>query len=94
MTTIKLDTYGPIISDIEVGDEIYNKIISNNPETNQITIDMAGIISMTTYCSKQIFGRLFEKIGMRTFNRNIYFKNTTDDVDFLIQMGINSVNDH
>lgn len=86
--TIDLHQYSPIISDKNVGEEIFNKIWSLDPKNNQVEIDMNGIMSMTTYCAKQIFGRLYKELAPSLFESNIILKNATEDVILIIKMGI------
>lgn len=86
--TIDLHQYSPIISDKKVGEEIFNKIWNLDPKTNQVEIDMNGIMSMTTYCAKQIFGRLYKDLGPSLFESNVILKNATGDVILIIKMGI------
>ena len=88
MKTIDLSKYAPIISDKAVGEEIRNEIMQADPRTKVVEINMAGIISMTTYCAKQIFGNLYNQLGPANFERNIKFKATTEDVLLIVKMGI------
>ena len=47
MKTVDLSKYAPIISDKKVGEEIRNEIMQAHPQTEELEINMDGIISMT-----------------------------------------------
>ena len=88
MKSISLQKYSPIISDKEKGNIIINDIFELNPQDEQLEIDMTGILSMTTFCAKQIFGQLYKKFGSSLFEKNIILKNVSSDVLLIIKMGI------
>lgn len=88
MKTVDLSKYAPIISDKKVGEEIRNEIMQAHPQTEELEINMDGIISMTTYCAKQIFGHLYNLLGPAQFEQSIKFKAITEDVLLIIKMGI------
>ena len=88
MTTVNLQSYAPIINDPSKGEEILNKIKSCDPSKNVVTVDFIGIVSMTTFCAKQIFGTLFKELGSETFLKNIIIKNASDDVYLVIKLGL------
>ena len=87
---VELKKYGPIISDKEIGSEIHH-IISKSLEKGEILeVDFTNIISMATYCAKQVFGRLYIELGAVKFFENIKFQNVNDDLKIIIKMGIQS----
>lgn len=88
MKSISLQQYSPIISDKEKGNVIYNDIFELDPQNEQVEIDMTGIMSMTIFCAKQIFGQLYKKLGSCLFEKNIILKNVSSDVLLIIKMGI------
>lgn len=88
MKSISLQQYSPIISDKEKGNVIYNDIFELDPQNERVEIDMTGIMSMTTFCAKQIFGQLYKKLGSCLFEKNIILKNVSSDVLLIIKMGI------
>lgn len=88
MKRISLQQYSPIISDKEKGNVIYNDIFELDPQNEQVEIDMTGIMSMTTFCAKQIFGQLYKMLGSCLFEKNIILKNVSSDVLLIIKMGI------
>lgn len=88
MKIIELKKYGPIISDKIVGDEIYQLINENLKNHQNISIDLTGIISMATFCAKQIFGRLYLSLTSEVFFERIELTNVSDDVKLIIKIGI------
>lgn len=95
MKQISLQQYCPIISDKKKGEIIYKNIYGLNPMEEKVEIDMTGIISMTTFCAKQIFGQLYKMLGSSLFEKNIILKNVSQDVLLIIKMGIrNAVMQH
>lgn len=88
MKTVDLSIYAPIISDKNVGERIYQTIMEKEPESNDLQICLRGVISMTTFCAKQIFGRLYNKLGAQRFGQSIKFYDASDDLMLIIKMGI------
>ena len=87
---IDLTKYGPIISDKELGEEIYN-LLNNSLKSNSIIeVNFDNVISMATFCAKQIFGKLYVDLGAELFFNNIKFLNVNDDLKIIIKMGIQS----
>lgn len=91
MKSISLRPYAPIISNRARGKEILDKIMALDPLNNEVTVDMTDIISMTTYCAKQIFGTLYKELGGKVFQKNIILKNVSEDVYLVIRLGIDNV---
>ena len=90
MNTIDLSSYGPIISDETKGKEIFEaicKLLSNN---NSIIVDMHDIKSMATFCARQIFGKLYLKLGASDFYNRVAIKNASADLKTIIRLGIES----
>jgi len=88
MKTIEFNKYGPIISDKIVGEEIYRLINELLKTESKISIDMSGIVSMATFCAKQIFGRLYISLSAENFFDRIEFTNASEDVKLIIKIGI------
>jgi hypothetical protein len=87
---IKLEKFGPIISDKNLGNDI-SKLIEKSLESNKtIEIDFQNVISMATFCAKQIFGELYVEKGAEYFFENIKMSNVSDDLKIIIKMGIQS----
>jgi hypothetical protein len=87
---IDLTKYGPIISDKSVGKKIHDLLNSSLKENEAIEVDFKDVISMATFCAKQIFGKLYVAIGSEKFFERIKFKNVNDDLKIIIKMGIQS----
>lgn len=87
MTTIFLEKYAPIISDEEVGREIFS-LIKEALKTGEVTVDLTGVKSMATFCSKQIFGQLYIELGPEEFYSKIKISHANDDIKVIIRMGI------
>ncbi len=85
---IKLEKYGPIISDKDIGSELFTIIKAELNSKDLIEIDFINIISMATFCAKQIFGRLYIELGSEVFFEKIKFHNVSDDLQIIIKMGI------
>jgi hypothetical protein len=88
MKKIDLTEYGPVISDKEIGNKIYQSIKSILNENEQVEIDLGAIKSMATYCSKQIFGNLYVDFGSQKFYDKVYLKNANNDIKTIINIGI------
>lgn len=90
---IDLSQYAPIISDKTIGQEIYERIKELDPLTNKVFVDLSSIKAMTTFCAKQIFGRLYVELTSSVFYNNVILKNVADDVKFSINYGVKSAVD-
>lgn len=87
---IKLEEFGPIISDKKLGNDI-SKLIEESLESHKaIEIDFQNVISMATFCAKQIFGKLYIEKGAEFFFENVKMSNVSDDLKIIIKMGIQS----
>ena len=90
---IDLRDFAPIISSKEVGDRIYEMIMEKDPKNNEVEINLEGIVSMATFCAKQIFGKLYTSLSPSVFSKNIIIKNASSDVKPIIQLGIRFAKD-
>ncbi|GAK75899.1 hypothetical protein JCM19296_1496 [Nonlabens ulvanivorans] len=90
MKNINLNDFGPIISTKESGDKILKLITEGLKINNQISVDLASIRSMATFCAKQIFGRLYVSLGAEKFFESIEIVNASDDLKSIIKIGIQS----
>ena len=88
MIVFELKKFGPIISDKAVGEEIFEKVNSFLMSNGKVIIDFNGVRSMATYNAKQVFGRLYLKLGSEVFFEKIEIKNASDDIKIIIKMGI------
>lgn len=90
---ITLEKYGPIISDKEDGIVIHKIISDALQKHGRVDINLNGIVSMATFCAKQIFGSLYIKLGADSFFDCISFSNASDDVKSIIMIGIQNALD-
>jgi hypothetical protein len=88
MTNISLNKYGPIISSKSIGKEIYELIDSKLSSMEIVKIELTDIKSMATFCAKQIFGRLYLKLGSEKFFERIQITGADDDIKTIIMIGI------
>lgn len=87
---VKINSFGPIISDKSIGEKIYSEISSSLKEKSVINVDFNGVVSMATFCAKQVFGRLYIEMGADSFFERIKILNVSDDLKIIIKMGIQS----
>ena len=85
---LKLEKYGQIISDDELGKKIANEIRSLLKKNNKVVIDFSGVQSMVTYNAKQIFGELYLELGSEDFFKRIQLKNISSNLEYIIRLGI------
>ncbi len=93
-TKILVNRFGPILSNQSEGLEIYTEIKTCLDNSNNIVeIDLSGVISMATFCAKQIFGQLFIEYGSVVFNNRIIISNASGDLKSIIRLGIRNAID-
>lgn len=92
MKNLDINKFGPIISDRETGQEIYDMIKSRIDDTT-LVIDLSTIKSMATFCAKQIFGKLYVELGAQQFFDKIEIQNASADIKTIIKIGIQSALD-
>ena len=85
---IKLIKYGQIISEKDIGDRIYHEIHEDLEKHDKAFIDFSGLISMATFCAKQIFGRLYIDLSPNVFFEKVSLENVSDDLKIIIRVGI------
>lgn len=87
---LRLETFGQIISDDTLGDTIFKKIKAMLASSggDKLTIDFTNIRSMATYNAKQIFGELYKELGSADFFRRIVLKNASENILYIIRLGI------
>ncbi|MBR3626773.1 MAG: DUF4325 domain-containing protein [Bacteroidaceae bacterium] len=90
---ISLSEYSPLLSSKEKGDEIYRKIQDADPVNNLVELDLTDLVSMATYCAKQIFGKLYIELGAELFFAHIKILNASENLKLIIRIGINSAID-
>lgn len=87
---IQLEKYGLIISDQELGNEIFSEISNILKSNSKCIVDFQNVKSMATFNAKQIFGKLYLDLGAAVFFSKIEIKNATDDLKLIIRLGIQS----
>lgn len=85
---IKLYQISSAIANKEIGENVYTVIDESLDNNDIIEIDFIDVSVMTTYCAKQIFGRLYIKLGADEFFRRLIFKNVRNDIKIIIEQGI------
>ncbi len=80
--------YSQIIGDTSLGERILNDINVLLDSGNDIEIDMDGVKTMATFCSKQIFGSICLKLGEENFYNRVIIKNASDSLKASIRLGI------
>jgi len=88
METITLEKYGHIISDSSLGGSILNDISSALSKGKAVTVDFQNVISMATFCSKQIFGSLYIRLTPQVFFDKIRMVNASSDMKIIVRLGI------
>lgn len=86
--SFSFEDYAPSLSDNLIAESIYSEIQKLDPLHNQITIDFAGLIAMTTVCAKNIFGKLYIELGAAIFNKNMILKNAEESIRIVMKWGI------
>ena len=87
---INLIKYGSVISDQQVGDQIYKEIKSFIVLHKKCVIDFTDVKSMATFNAKQIFGSLYLELGSETFFNQIEIQKASNDLKLIIRLGIQS----
>lgn len=89
---ISLSAFGANITNDIIGNLIYESI-KKNIDNELIEIDFTGVRVMTTFCAKQIFGRLLSELGSGVFFQKFSFVNADDNIQYIISIGINNEKD-
>jgi hypothetical protein len=88
---IELAKYGPIISEKEIGEIIYQEIKKATISSSEkIQIDLGQTKTMATFCAKQIFGQLYVEMGSKFFFEKLIFVNASNEMQVIIRIGIQS----
>lgn len=85
---LEIKNYGLNITTQELGGKIYNDIINILKEEDQVLLNFNDVMTMTTFCAKQIFGQLFNELGQEEFNKKIKFEDLNEDLQAIIIHGI------
>lgn len=88
MNTIVVRNFGTIISDETLGQRIYAEIKDLYSKNGSVIVDMQDVVTMATFCSKQIFGNLCVELGENEFFDKVTIKNATEQVKTSIRLGV------
>ncbi len=89
MTSIDIaKEFSPNITSSELGELVYKSLLERLNNDQSIDLDFSGVNSVTTMCSKKIFGKLYYELGEEKFYSAIKFKNVNEDVKVIIYDGI------
>ena len=83
-----MKTYGNVISDENVGNEILTKVKSILLEDGVVEVDFTGVITMATFCARQIFGRLYVDLGRENFIKKVLLYNANDTIKAIVSDAI------
>lgn len=86
-TVISLTDYGNNVTNDMLANQIYDKI-SEALKQGAVDIDFTGIATITTYCAKSIFGRLYRKLGGDDFYKQIVISGANQDIKIIIKEGL------
>lgn len=87
MKKIDLTKFAPVFSNEDIGKKVYEDIV-DALQSDDVEIDMTGIKSMATCCSKQVFGTLYKKLGAEDFYKRVTIKGASENVKVIIRLGI------
>jgi hypothetical protein len=90
---IELGKYSNVIANKDLGEAIYADLSKRLAEFRKITLDLKGVDVMTTFCAKQIFGKLYLDIGPDDFFSRIQFLHANDDLRLIIEQSIQNAVD-
>ncbi len=92
MATVTLDfnQFGSTIDRPEDGERCYMMLKEADPANNEVIVKMQSVVSMTTSCAKQIFGRICMEIGEAAFEEHVIL-DVSDGVYVIIQMGLDEM---
>lgn len=91
MKVIDLGNYGTLISESRVGQQIYDDIkieLTQSEQGEVVKIDFSKVISMATFCARQVFGKLYIELGPTEFKRRLSLENANDSVKSVITEAI------
>ena len=85
MDTIKLNTYGNILTD----ENLASRLASDDYKDG-VEFDFDGVLTMTTKFSEILFGTLYSRLGSVNYFERIKKKGVNEDLNILIRMGISN----
>lgn len=88
MSRIYLKTYGNVISDEMIGDEILSKVKSVLNDEGVVEVDFSEVITMATFCARQVFGKLYVDLGREAFIKKVLLFNANDTIKAIVSDAI------
>jgi hypothetical protein len=88
IATIDLGEYGNAIVDTTTGDEIYVRLKHMLGTHEVVEVNLKRIVTMATFCAKQVFGRLYIELGPEVFFKRILLKDSSNELRYIITTGI------
>ena len=88
IATIDLGEYGNAIVDTATGDEIYIRLKNMLGSNEVVEVNLKRIVTMATFCAKQVFGRLYVELGAEVFFKRILLKDSSNELRYIITTGI------
>ena len=85
---IIVSNYTVELTSDESANVIYSLIKKELSTETKVIIDFNGVLGITTYCAKNIFGKLYFEMTSEGFSKKISFKNLSKDNQIIIQQGI------
>ena len=87
---MRVADFGTAITTPDQGNRLYEAITDRISAGGDVKLDFDGVLSMTTFCAKQVFGRLYVELGAESFYQRVKFQNASEDLKIVVQTGIES----
>lgn len=89
MDTFELKKDYRSITSLEASKEVYSIIKNHITNSDKpLSIDFTGVLAITTFCAKDIFGKLYRELGPTKFHEQLRLLNVKEDFKIVIQEGI------
>ena len=86
--SLDLGKHGTAIVDKDTGNEVYEEIKFILKSSDDVSVNFENIVTMATFCAKQIFGRLYIELGSEDFFKKIKMINASQELRYIITTGI------
>ena len=80
--------YGNVISDEATGNKILTQIQNILESEGVVNVDFTDVITMATFCARQIFGKLYVDMGRDIFKKKVLLYNANDTVKAIVSDAI------
>lgn len=88
MGTIFLKDYGNVISDKNISSRILENLQSVLRANGEVTVDFTDVLTMATFCARQIFGKLYTDFGRENFIKKVSLVNANDTIKAIVSDAI------